>query len=87
MKPHLFTITKDPYPISCSVVHVAVANHFLANNNVIPRISEPSLGQRLEAGMSYLMPPHRPWEMDWTWRHREHDQIMKWRMGYDPDLE
>jgi hypothetical protein len=77
MKPHLFTITKDPYPIYCSVVHVTVINHFLANDIVIPRISELSLGQRMEAGMSYLMPPHRPWEMDWTWRHREHDQIMK----------
>jgi hypothetical protein len=87
MKPHLFTITKAPHPIYCSVVHVAVANHFLANNNIVPCISEPSLGQRMEAGMSYLMPPHQPWEMDWTWRHREHDQIMKWRMGYDSDLE
>jgi hypothetical protein len=55
MKPHLFTITKDPYPIYCSVVHVAVANHFLANNNVIPYISELSLGQRMQAGMSYLI--------------------------------
>jgi len=87
MKPHLFTITKDPYPIYCSVAHVAIANRFLANDNIIPRIYEPSLGQRMEAGMSYLMPPYRPWEMDWTWRHREHDRIMKWRMGDDPDLE
>jgi hypothetical protein len=31
MKPHLFTITKDPYPIYCSVVHVAIANRFLAS--------------------------------------------------------
>jgi hypothetical protein len=38
IKPHLFTITKDPYPIYCSVLHVAAANHFLTNDNVIPRI-------------------------------------------------
>ena len=88
MKPHLFTITKHPYPVSCSVTHIAIANRFLAyDDNVIPRISEPSLGQRIQAGMSYLMPPHRPWEMDWAWRHREHNRIMIWRKGDDPDLE
>jgi hypothetical protein len=58
MKPHLFTITKDTYPINCSVAHVVVANRFPANDNVILHISELSLGQRMEAGMSYLMPLH-----------------------------
>lgn len=87
MEPHLFTITKHPYPIHCSVAHVAIANRFLIKDDIIRSIHRQSLGQRMQVGMSYFMPPRRPWELEWAWRHKEHDKIMGWRLGSDPDLE
>ena len=87
LEPHLFTITQHPIPVRIRAALIAIPNCLLPEWHYFNQIHECTLGQRLVAGSPGLLPPLRPWESNWAWKHPEAMKIDQWHVGLKPTLE